>query len=203
MKKSLIPTALIVASLAVGPTFAQDQHHPGGPGGGGAPHPGAGAPHGAPGGPGGGMGGMPGMGGGSRTMGGGNSHAVTSGGPSAPRVSGRHTHRPGPTTPSTSTGGRNGGAPGAGGHFAYQGQSHARIQAPSFHYPSGYHYRRWGAGQILPRLFLTSTFFFTDYAAYGFGPPPFGDAWVRYGPDLLLVNIASGQIVDVIYGAFY
>jgi len=37
----------------------------------------------------------------------------------------------------------------------------------------------------------------------GLGPPPHGFVWVRYGPDLLLVNRRTGRIVDVIYGAFY
>jgi Ni/Co efflux regulator RcnB len=34
------------------------------------------------------------------------------------------------------------------------------------------------------------------------GRPPKGYRWVRYGPDLLLVNVRTGRISDVIYGAF-
>jgi Ni/Co efflux regulator RcnB len=34
-----------------------------------------------------------------------------------------------------------------------------------------------------------------------YAPPP-GFVWVRFGPDLLLVNRHTGQIADVIYGAF-
>jgi Ni/Co efflux regulator RcnB len=85
----------------------------------------------------------------------------------------------------------------------YQGQAHAAIRGSSFHYPHGYSYRRWSTGQRLPMLFLTARYFFDDYSDLGFGPPPFGDCWVRYGSDLLLVDIRSGQVVDVIYGAFY
>jgi Ni/Co efflux regulator RcnB len=33
-------------------------------------------------------------------------------------------------------------------------------------------------------------------------PEP-GFQWVRYGPDLLLVNVTTGQVVDVAYGVFY
>jgi hypothetical protein len=33
--------------------------------------------------------------------------------------------------------------------------------------------------------------------------PRSGFQWERYGPDLLLVNIAPGQVVDTIYDAFY
>lgn len=76
------------------------------------------------------------------------------------------------------------------------------IPAKPFRYPRGYHYRRWTIGLILPHLFLSSAYYFDNYATYGFGPPPRGHRWVRYGPDLLLVNTRTGRIADVIYGAF-
>ena len=78
-----------------------------------------------------------------------------------------------------------------------------RIRVSSFHYPRGYSYRRWRTGSILPRLFLSSLYYWTDWAALGLGPPSPGYVWVRYGPDLLLVNRYNGRIADVIYGAFY
>jgi Ni/Co efflux regulator RcnB len=37
----------------------------------------------------------------------------------------------------------------------------------------------------------------------GLEGPPYGYRWVRYGPDLLLVNTRTGRIEDAIYGAFY
>jgi len=77
------------------------------------------------------------------------------------------------------------------------------IHRPGFHYPRGYRYRRWRIGLILPRLFLASPYFFNDWAPLGVGAPPPGYRWVRYGPDLLLVQLNSGRIADVIYGAFY
>lgn len=78
-----------------------------------------------------------------------------------------------------------------------------RIRAASFRYPRGYHYRRFSTGSILPSLFLSSLYFWSDYGALGLGAPPPGYVWVRYGPDLLLVNRYTGRIADVIYGAFY
>ena len=77
------------------------------------------------------------------------------------------------------------------------------IQRPAFRYPRGYSYRRWSIGALLPSLFLSNNYYFSDYAALGVGPPPYGYHWVRYGPDLLLVQNGTRRIVDVIYGAFY
>ena len=78
-----------------------------------------------------------------------------------------------------------------------------RMRLGAFHYPRGYRYRRFRIGFILPALFLSSYYFFNDYYDLGIGPPPPGYVWVRYGPDLLLVNRHTGRIIDVIYGAFY
>ncbi|MEJ0065348.1 MAG: RcnB family protein [Caulobacteraceae bacterium] len=33
-------------------------------------------------------------------------------------------------------------------------------------------------------------------------PPPPGSRWVRYGPDLLLVNLTTGRVEDTAYGVF-
>lgn len=78
-----------------------------------------------------------------------------------------------------------------------------RVRAPEYRYPSGYSYRRWSTGLILPSIFLSNSYFYNDWAAVGAYPPPRGYVWVRYGPDLLLVSRRSGRIRDVIYGAFY
>jgi Ni/Co efflux regulator RcnB len=54
----------------------------------------------------------------------------------------------------------------------------------------------------MPAVFLTSTYIYTNYYALGLGAPPAGYYWVRYGPDLLLVQSGTRRVVDVIYGAF-
>ncbi|MHB8285646.1 MAG: RcnB family protein [Caulobacteraceae bacterium] len=89
-----------------------------------------------------------------------------------------------------------------GGGFSYHGQNFQSFRAAPFNYPGGYGYRRWGIGQRLPRLFL-SPGYFINWGAYNLGPPAPGCEWVRYGPDALMVNQYSGQVVDVAYGVFY
>jgi Ni/Co efflux regulator RcnB len=76
------------------------------------------------------------------------------------------------------------------------------VHGPVFRYPRGYAYRRWTIGLLLPRLFLSSGYYYDNYPALGIGAPPPGARWVRYGPDLLLVDVRTGRIRDVIYGAF-
>jgi Ni/Co efflux regulator RcnB len=72
---------------------------------------------------------------------------------------------------------------------------------PPFVYPNGWASRRWAAGAILPPIFLAPAHFYTDWAALGLAAPEPGFQWVHYGPDLLLVNTATGEVVDVAYGA--
>jgi hypothetical protein len=70
-------------------------------------------------------------------------------------------------------------------------------------YPPGYAYRLWAVGAILPPLFwATPTYYYTGWAGMGLPPPEPGYQYVQYGPDLLLVNVANGQVVAVFPSAF-
>jgi hypothetical protein len=96
--------------------------------------------------------------------------------------------------------------PGPGPHvdFVFRGHPfHPMPFARPWVYPAGWAYRRWAVGAILPPLFLVPAYYYSDYAALGLPPPEPGFQWVQYGPDLLLVNVATGQVVDVAYGVFY
>jgi Ni/Co efflux regulator RcnB len=88
-------------------------------------------------------------------------------------------------------------------HPGHRPPSYHRIRARAFVYPHGYGYRRYHAGLVLPHVFLSSPYYWSDWRALGLLPPPPGYVWVRFGPDLLLVNRFTGRIADVIYGAFY
>ena len=102
-----------------------------------------------------------------------------------------------------------GGAPAAafvkpgGAQFNFHGHAFNRVHVHPFNYPNGWAYREWAVGAILPPLFLAPDYYYPEWAALGLEPPPPGDEWVRYGPDLLLVDTTTGQVIDVAYGVFY
>jgi Nickel/cobalt transporter regulator len=97
-----------------------------------------------------------------------------------------------------------GGPTGPHVQFMFHGHAFHSVPFPHpFVYPRGWAYRRWVVGAILPPLFLVPEYYFMDWAALGLPPPPPGDEWVQYGPDLLLVDVATGEVVEVVYGVFY
>ncbi len=55
---------------------------------------------------------------------------------------------------------------------------------------------------MLPALFLTNEYFYDDYGTAGLQAPAPGYRWVRYGDDLLLVNIRTGQVEDTAEDVF-
>jgi Ni/Co efflux regulator RcnB len=125
-------------------------------------------------------------------------------------------NRPGPGRPGDNRPGNNHFGPGRPGprppahrtpqrppQFSWRGRHFNRYRGPAFHYPRGYSYRRWATGALLPGLFLSSVYYFDNWRTLGIGAPPPGRRWVRYGPDLLLVNVRTRRVEDTIYGAFY
>ena len=92
-----------------------------------------------------------------------------------------------------------GGAP-----FVFHGHPINRVRfGRPWVYPPGWGYRRWAVGAVLPALFLAPAYYYANWADVGLSPPPPGFQWVQYGPDLLLVNVTTGEVVDVAYGVFY
>jgi Ni/Co efflux regulator RcnB len=92
--------------------------------------------------------------------------------------------------------------PPRGNQFWHRGRYVNRVRGPAFVWPRGYSYRRWGIGGLLPPVFLAPAYFYTGWAALGLQAPVPGYTWVRFGPDLLLVNLTTREIEDVIYGVF-
>ena len=90
-----------------------------------------------------------------------------------------------------------------GPQFSWRGRYFNPIRGSLFRYPPGYAYRRWSIGAVLPGLFLAAPYYYDDWRTLGIDRPPPGRRWVRYGPDLLLVNLRTRGVEDVIYNVFY
>lgn len=82
-------------------------------------------------------------------------------------------------------------------------QASRRYRWNRYQQPHGWNYQRWTFGMILPSLFWTRQYWIGNYYQFGLANPPYGYVWVRYGNDALLVSVANGHILQVVYGLFY
>ena len=82
--------------------------------------------------------------------------------------------------------------------------SNRRIFNPGPYYSPyrGYGYNRLGIGLVLDSLFYSNRYWIDPYE-YHLPPAPDGTEWVRYYNDVVLVDVYSGQVVDVIYDFFW
>ena len=69
-------------------------------------------------------------------------------------------------------------------------------------------YRNWGysrfsIGFFLEPLFYDQRYWIGDPWQYRLPPAAYGTQWVRYYNDVLLVDIYTGEVVDVIYDFFW
>jgi Ni/Co efflux regulator RcnB len=78
-----------------------------------------------------------------------------------------------------------------------------RFRAGTYRAPQGWRYTRWTFGQSLPRAFWAQPYWITNFWLYDLDRPPFGCEWVRFGPDALLVDTSSGEILEAEYNVFY
>jgi hypothetical protein len=89
-----------------------------------------------------------------------------------------------------------------GRSFVYGGRSHLSFVVDGYGWPGGSRYEYLAVGGYLPELYWVPKYFVEDYDYYGVAPPPANFAWVRYGPDLLLINLDTGEIAREILGMF-
>jgi Ni/Co efflux regulator RcnB len=90
----------------------------------------------------------------------------------------------------------------AQGGYQRSYQSQRRFDAGRYLGPRGWYYRRWGFGDYLPLGWYVSSYYLNAWD-YGLPPPPIGAEWVRNGPDAVLVDIWTGEVLSVDYGVFY
>jgi Ni/Co efflux regulator RcnB len=78
-----------------------------------------------------------------------------------------------------------------------------RYRSGSYNAPQGYSYHRYGYGDELPQEYYANNFWIVDFSEFGLLSPPDGYVWVRYGPDAILIDEDTGEIVQVVYNQFY
>lgn len=88
--------------------------------------------------------------------------------------------------------------------YGYRNQNRNFYRAGRYYAPvRGWNYRRLGIGFTLGAPFYASSFWITDPWSYRL-PPAYGQyRWVRYFGDVLLVDIYTGEVVDVVNDFFW
>ena len=66
-----------------------------------------------------------------------------------------------------------------------------------------HHYSRFSIGFFLDSLFYNQRYWISDPWQYRLPPAPYGTQWVRYYDDVLLVDVYTGEVVDVIHNFFW
>lgn len=85
----------------------------------------------------------------------------------------------------------------------YRDRNRSLFRLGSYYDPYGWGYRRFSIGFNLWPSYYGSNFWMNDPWHYRL-PPAYGPyRWVRYYDDALLVNIYTGQVVDVLHNFFW
>ncbi|HMO67974.1 MAG TPA: RcnB family protein [Novosphingobium sp.] len=88
--------------------------------------------------------------------------------------------------------------------YSYRATNRHHYRLGSYYAPyRNYSYRRLTIGFYLDSLFFSSRYWISDPWSYRL-PPAYGPyRWVRYYDDVLLVDIYSGEVIDVIHDFFW
>jgi Ni/Co efflux regulator RcnB len=87
-------------------------------------------------------------------------------------------------------------------HYNHNYQAARSYRIGVYRRPPGWVAHRWAYGQILPRAYWAAPYILADYWLFALDVPPVGYEWVRDDTDAILVNITTGQILQVEYGVF-
>jgi hypothetical protein len=85
----------------------------------------------------------------------------------------------------------------------YRRRHHDRFRFAFYYDPFGWDYLRYGVGWRMWPSYYRSSYWLNDPWQYRL-PPAYGPyRWIRYHNDALLVNIYTGEVVDVEYDFFW
>jgi hypothetical protein len=80
---------------------------------------------------------------------------------------------------------------------------HAYHLSPYYSPYRNWRYQRFSVGLFLDSLFYSQRYWIGDPWQYRLPAAPYGTQWVRYYNDVLLVDVYTGEVVDVIYDFFW
>jgi hypothetical protein len=86
----------------------------------------------------------------------------------------------------------------------YRYSNRDRFRLGSYYSPyRNYSYNRLNIGFILDSLFYSNRYWLSDPFQYRLPAAPYGTQWVRYYDDVVLVDVYTGEVLDVIYDFFW
>ncbi len=68
--------------------------------------------------------------------------------------------------------------------------------------PRGYRYAPVAIGHRFAPTYYSQRYWVTNYSRYRLPRPGYNQRWVRYGNDVILINVRNGRVIQV-YRSFY
>ena len=87
-------------------------------------------------------------------------------------------------------------------NWRYRNRHHYRL-SPYYSPFRNHRYSRFSIGVILGSPFYDQRYWIGDPWQYRLPAAPYGTQWVRYYNDVLLVDVYTGEVIDVIYDFFW
>lgn len=84
----------------------------------------------------------------------------------------------------------------------YRRSHREAYRRPAYVGPRGYAYRPVAVGHRFDRAYYGDRYWVRNYSNYRLPAPRAGHRWVRYGNDVVLINMRSGRVVTV-YNKFF
>jgi len=85
----------------------------------------------------------------------------------------------------------------------YRNHNRDIFRAPAYVGPRGYRYRPLAPGHRLEPAYFGQRYVIADPYRYRLPRAAPAERWVRYGNDVVLVNIRTGRVVNVYSGFFF
>jgi hypothetical protein len=86
----------------------------------------------------------------------------------------------------------------------YRNQNRNLYRGNRYYSPyRNYSYNRLNIGFVLDELFFGRNYWISDPWQYRLPAAPYGTQWVRYFDDVVLVDVYTGEVIDVIYDVFW